>query len=98
MMRDHYEHLKTTEFRLLPQALDLSLTPSEQSFTASRVILAEEDRCLRVSAIHLLEQDRYVTQLEQRRCQDQALRWEYQERDSQRAQERASLLETVAKL
>ena len=52
---------KTTEFCLLPQALDLSLTPSEQSFTADRVILAKEDRCLRVSAIHLLEQDRYVT-------------------------------------
>jgi hypothetical protein len=67
VMRDHYEHLKTTEFCLLPQALDLSLTPSEQSFVAGRVILAEEDRCLRVSAIHLLEQDRYVTQLEQRR-------------------------------
>jgi hypothetical protein len=61
-----------TKFRLLPQALDLSLTPSEQSFAAGRVILAEEDRCLHVSAIHLLEQDRYVTQLEQRRCQDQA--------------------------
>jgi hypothetical protein len=61
VMRDHYKHLKTTEFRLLPQALDLSLTPSEQSFAACRVILAEEDRCLRVSAIHLLEQDRYVT-------------------------------------
>ena len=60
MMRDHYEHLKTIEFRLLPQALDLSLTPSEQSFTAGRVIFVE-DRCLRVSAIHLLEQDRYVT-------------------------------------
>jgi hypothetical protein len=70
VMRDHYEHLKTTEFHLLPQALDLSLTPSEQSFAAGRVILAKEDRCLRVSAIHLLEQDRYVTQLEQRRCQD----------------------------
>ena len=55
MMRDHYEHLKTIEFRLLPQALDLSLTPSEQSFAAGRVIFAEEDRCLRVSAIHLLE-------------------------------------------
>ena len=55
VMRDHYEHLKMTKFRLLPQALDLSLTPSEQSFVAGRVILAEEDRCLRVSAIHLLE-------------------------------------------
>ena len=77
MMRDHYEHLKTTEFRLLLQALDLSLTPSEQGFVAGRVIFTEEDRCLRVSAIHLLEQDRYVTQLEQRRCQDQALLWEY---------------------
>ena len=65
--RDHYEHMKTTEFCLLPQALDLSLTPSEQSFTAGRVIFVEEDRCIRVSAIHLLEQDRYVTQLEQRR-------------------------------
>ena len=61
VMRDHYEHLKMIEFRLLPQALDLSLTPSEQSFAASRVILAEESRCLRISAIHLLEQDRYVT-------------------------------------
>jgi hypothetical protein len=50
VMRDQYEHLKATEFRLLPQALDLSLTPSEQSFAAGRVILAEEDR--------------YVTQLE----------------------------------
>ena len=39
-----------------------------------------------------------MTQLEQRRCQDQALLWEYQERDLQGAQERASLLETVAKL
>ena len=29
VMRDHYEHMKTTEFCLLPQALDLSLTPSE---------------------------------------------------------------------
>ena len=29
VMRDHYKHLKTIEFRLLPQALDLSLTPSE---------------------------------------------------------------------
>ena len=66
-MRDHYEHLKMIEFHLLPQALDLSLTPSEQSFAADRVIFAEEDRCLRVLAIHLLEQDRYVTQLEQRR-------------------------------
>ena len=55
VMRDHYEHLKTTEFRLLPQALDLSLTPSEQSFAAGRVIFAEEDRCLRISTIHLLE-------------------------------------------
>ena len=55
VMRDHYEHLKTTEFRLLPQALDLSLTPSEQSFTAGRVVFVEEDRCLHVSAIHLLE-------------------------------------------
>jgi hypothetical protein len=45
-----------------------------------------------------LEQDRYVTQLEQRRRQDQVLRWEYQERDLQRAHERASLLETIAKL
>ena len=96
-MRDHYEHLKTTEFRLLPQALDLSLTPSEQSFAAGRVIFAK-DRCLRVLAIHLLEQDRYMTQLEQKRCQDWALLWECQERDSQGAQERASLLETVAKL
>ena len=43
MMRDHYEHLKTTEFYLLPQALDLSLTPSEQSFAVGRVIFAEED-------------------------------------------------------
>ena len=60
-MRDHYEHLKTTEFCLLPQALDLSLTSNEQSFAAGRVIFVEEDRCLRVSAIHLLEQDRYVT-------------------------------------
>ena len=68
MMRDHYEHLKTIEFHLLPQALDLSLTPSEQSFTAGRVIFVEEDRCLRISAIHLLEQDRYVTQLVQKRC------------------------------
>ena len=67
VMRDHYEHLKTIEFRLVPQALDLSLTPSEQSFVAGRVILAEEDRCLHVLAIHLLEHDRYVTQLEQRR-------------------------------
>ena len=55
VMRDHYEHLKMTEFRLLPQALDLSLTPSEQSFVAGRVIFAEEDKCLRVLAIHLLE-------------------------------------------
>ena len=39
-----------------------------------------------------------MTQPEQRRCQDQALLWEYQERDSQGAQERASLLETVAQL
>ena len=39
-----------------------------------------------------------MTQLEQRRRQDRALLWEYQERDSQGAQERASLLETVAKL
>jgi hypothetical protein len=61
VMRDQYEHLKATEFRLLPQALNLSLTPSEQSFVAGRVIFAEEDRCLRVSAIHLLEQDMYVT-------------------------------------
>ena len=44
VMRDHYEHLKMTEFRLLPHALDLSLTPSEQSFVAGRVIFAEEDR------------------------------------------------------
>jgi hypothetical protein len=29
VMRDQYEHLKATEFRLLPQALNLSLTPSE---------------------------------------------------------------------
>ena len=55
VMRDHYEHLKMIEFCLLPQALDLNLTPSEQSFVADRVIFAEEDRCLRVSAIHLLE-------------------------------------------
>ena len=61
VIRDQYEHLKMTEFCLLPQALDLSLTPSEQSLAAGRVILAEEDRCLHVSAIHLLEQDRYVT-------------------------------------
>ena len=81
-MRDHYEHLKMTEFRLLPQALDLGLTPSEQSFTANRVIFTEEDRCLRISAIHLLEQDMYVTQVEQRRHQDQALLWEYQEQES----------------
>jgi hypothetical protein len=60
-MRDHYKHLKMTKFYLLPQALDLNLTPSEQSFASSRVIFAEEDKCLRVSAIHLLEQDRYVT-------------------------------------
>ena len=79
VMRDHYEHLKMTEFRLLPKALDLSLTPSEQSFTAGRVIFVEEDRCLRILAIHLLEQDRYVNQLEQRKRQDQALLWEYQE-------------------
>jgi hypothetical protein len=72
-MRDQYEHLKVIKFRLLPQALNLNLTPSEQSFTPGRVIFAEKDRCLRVSAIHLLEQDRYVTQLEQRRHQDQAL-------------------------
>ena len=39
-----------------------------------------------------------MTQLEQRRRQDQALLWEYQERDSRGAQERASLLETIAKL
>ena len=39
-----------------------------------------------------------MTQLEQKRRQDQALLWEYQERDSQGAQERASLLEIVAKL
>jgi hypothetical protein len=63
-MRDHYEHLKTIEFRLLPQALDRSLTPSEQSFAAGRVILAKEDRCLHVSALHLLDQDKYVAQLE----------------------------------
>jgi hypothetical protein len=55
VMRDQYEHLKATEFRLLPQALNLSLTPSEQSFAASRVIFAEKDRCICVSAIHLLE-------------------------------------------
>jgi hypothetical protein len=66
VMRDHYGHLQTTEFRLLPQALDPSLTPCEQSFAASRVILAKENSCLRASAIHLLEQDRYVTQLEQK--------------------------------
>ena len=40
----------------------------------------------------------YMTQLEQRRHQDRTLLWEYQERDSQGAHERASLLETVAKL
>jgi hypothetical protein len=67
VMRDQYEHLKVTDFRLLPQALNLSLTPSEQSFAAGRVIFAEKDRCLCVLVIHLLEQDRYVTQLEQRR-------------------------------
>ena len=39
-----------------------------------------------------------MTQLEQKRRQDRALQWECQERDSQGAQERASLLETVAKL
>ena len=39
-----------------------------------------------------------MTQLEQKRRQDRALLWEYQERDSQGAQERASLLETVANL
>ena len=77
VMRDHYEHLKMTEFRQLSQALDLSLTPSEQSFAAGRVIFAEEGRCLRVSAIHLLEQDKYVTQLEQKRRQDRALLGEY---------------------
>jgi hypothetical protein len=55
VMRDHYKHLKMTKFRLLPQALDLSLAPSEQSFASVRVIFAEEDKCLRVSAIHLLE-------------------------------------------
>jgi hypothetical protein len=60
-MRDHYEHLKMIEFCLLPQALDLSLTPSEQSFVAGKVVFAEEDSCLCVSAIYLLEQDRYVT-------------------------------------
>ena len=61
VMKDHHEHQKTTAFSLLPQALDLILNPSEQSFIAGRVIFAEEDRCLHVSAIHLLEQDRYVT-------------------------------------
>ena len=39
-----------------------------------------------------------MTQLEQKRRQYQALLWEHQERDSHGAQERASLLETVAKL
>ena len=39
-----------------------------------------------------------MTQLEQKRRQDRALLWECQERDSQGAQERASLLETVAQL
>ena len=39
-----------------------------------------------------------MTQLEQRRRQYQALLWEHQEQDSQGAQERTSLLETVAKL
>ena len=39
-----------------------------------------------------------MTQLEQKRRQYRALLWEYQERDSQGAQERASLLEIVAKL
>ena len=39
-----------------------------------------------------------MTQLEQKRRQDRALLWECQERDSQGAQERASLLEAVAKL
>jgi hypothetical protein len=55
VMRDHYKHLKMTKFRLLPQALDLRLAPSEQSFASVRVIFAEEDKCLRVLAIHLLE-------------------------------------------
>ena len=39
-----------------------------------------------------------MTQLEQKRRQDRALLWECQEQDLQGAQERASLLETVAKL
>ena len=39
-----------------------------------------------------------MTQLEQKRRQDWALLWECQERDSQGAQEQASLLEIVAKL
>ena len=39
-----------------------------------------------------------MTQLEQKRRQYQALLWEHQERDSQGAQERANLLEIVAKL
>jgi hypothetical protein len=91
VMRDHYGHLQTTEFHLLPQALDPSLTPCEQSFAAGRVILAEENSCLRTSAIHLLEQDRYVTQLEQKRRQDRALLWEYQERASEEARVQASL-------
>ena len=39
-----------------------------------------------------------MTQLEQKRRQDHDLLWEYQERDSQGVEERASLLEIVAKL
>jgi chromosome segregation ATPase len=39
-----------------------------------------------------------VTQLEERRRQDQALQWEYQERDSEGAHERARRLEKIAKL
>lgn len=55
VMRDAYEYLRTTEFRLLPQALNLHLNPNEQALMSSQLVFTEEDPCLHVSAYHLLE-------------------------------------------
>lgn len=98
VMRDYYEHLRETEYHLLPRALDQFLTLEEQSHMSGQIIFAEEDSCLRASAIHLLEQDKYITQLEQKRRQDRVRMMDYEEDMKKDALVQGHLREAIAEL
>lgn len=98
LLRDAYEPLKETSYRLFPQAENPRLPSSERFTLAQKILSAVQDPCLKATATHLLDQDIYIEFLEQKHRHNRGILMDLQEQLKEEARNQESHHKTIKDL